>query len=149
MATPKQLTENIEKQMKKAILDALNESTILVWSTAKQLAPFGKTGLLGASIKFFVDEQKLQGTVFTDISYAPHVEYMTKPHIIKPKDKKALAWGKNLGTLPNGDTKREHLAKSVRHPGTRGQPFMRPAIDNNNAQIKKIFAKHINEIKLQ
>ena len=42
-------------------------------------------------------------------------EVGTKPHVIEPRDKQALAW-------PGG----KHPVKRVNHPGTRAQPFMVP-----------------------
>lgn len=50
---------------------------------------------------------------------APHwhfVEYGTRPHIIRPRSKQALWW-------PGA----HHPVKSVYHPGTQAQPFIRPA----------------------
>lgn len=137
----------LDKKLREALIRALTKSAFLVEGTAKELAPFGKTGQLGASIHNFVNEQELNAVIYTELEYSPYVEYSTRAHIIKPKDKKALAWGANLGTLPNGDTKRSHLAKMVRHPGSSEQPFMRPALDNNVENIKKIFASEINSIK--
>jgi hypothetical protein len=45
------------------------------------------------------------------------LEYGTKPHIIRPKEKKALWW-------PGA----EHPVLLVRHPGTPARPFIRPAL---------------------
>lgn len=50
---------------------------------------------------------------------APHwhyVEYGTRPHIIRPRTKRALWW-------PDA----HHPVKMVHHPGTQAQPFIRPA----------------------
>lgn len=44
------------------------------------------------------------------------VEYGTRPHIIRPRTKKALWW-------PGA----RHPVKKVYHPGTKAQPFIRPA----------------------
>lgn len=60
---------------------------------------------------------KRRGTVIT--IEAPHwhfVEYGTKPHIIRPRVKRALWW-------PDA----HHPVKKVYHPGTKAQPFIRPA----------------------
>lgn len=46
------------------------------------------------------------------------VEYGTSPHVITPKDKKAL-WGPTMPT--------SHPVARVNHPGAEAQPFMRPA----------------------
>jgi hypothetical protein len=45
------------------------------------------------------------------------VEVGTRPHVIEPRDKKALAW-------PGG----KHPVKKVHHPGTQAQPHLRPAL---------------------
>jgi HK97 gp10 family phage protein len=53
-------------------------------------------------------------------AHATYVEYGTKPHIIEPKNKKALAFKVNGKTV---------IVKRVQHPGTKAQPFVRPAFD--------------------
>ena len=136
-------------KIKKALGEALEQSAMLVLAKAKEKAPFGKTGLLGNAIFMNVDKENLKASVYTNVSYAPCVEYMTKPHIIRPKNKKALAWGKNIGRLPNGDNMKEVVLRKgqeVHHPGTQAQPYMRPALDTSTEEINAIFAKHINNI---
>lgn len=49
----------------------------------------------------------------------------TPPHIIRPKDKKALHWGGKGGPV----------VKKVEHPGTRPQPFVRNTFRNNLSDI--------------
>ncbi|GIH26069.1 hypothetical protein Aph01nite_43790 [Acrocarpospora phusangensis] len=49
--------------------------------------------------------------------YAAWVEYGTAPHIIRPNSKKALHW-------PTA----RHPVAVVHHPGTRAQPYLRPAV---------------------
>jgi hypothetical protein len=68
----------------------------------------------------------------------------TKPHIIRPKSKKALRWaataaGRRLSGRPRKAAQRGGLgglafAKVVHHPGTRAQPFI-------DASIKEAFQK--------
>lgn len=48
---------------------------------------------------------------------AAMIEFGTRPHIIEPRDKKALAW-------PGG----RHPVKRVHHPGTPAQHIMRNAL---------------------
>lgn len=50
-------------------------------------------------------------------TYAAYVELGTGPHIIRPTGKKALHW---QGAA--------HPVREVHHPGTRPQPFLRPAL---------------------
>lgn len=66
------------------------------------------------------------------VGYAAHVEYGTRPHVIRARKAKALAWGgpRTSGgrlTVTKGVTARPtHFAKSVQHPGTRAQPYLCP-----------------------
>ena len=80
-------------------------------------------GRLKTSIKVKVKDGVL---TFYMVDYAVYVEFGTKPHIIKPKTKKSLAWK---------DGNRKVFAKSVQHPGTRPQPFIRNAFYHKLAAI--------------
>lgn len=73
------------------------------------------TGRLKSSIKWEVDG--LTGRVSTDVPYWVHVEYGTAPHVIRPRNKRALYW-------PGAD----HPVAFVNHPGTPAFPFLRPAL---------------------
>lgn len=53
-------------------------------------------------------------------AYAPYVEFGTKPHTIKPKTKRALKFRVGGQWI---------YAAEVHHPGTKAQPFVRPAFD--------------------
>jgi hypothetical protein len=60
---------------------------------------------------------------------APFLEFDTKPHIIRPKRKKVLAWpaagsARLSGRLRSGGSL--IFARKVRHPGTKAQPFLVP-----------------------
>ena len=150
MGNEAKFSVEMNAKIKKALGDALETSAMLVLGKAKELAPFGKTGELGNRIFVDIDKDKLTARVYTDLSYAPFVEYMTKAHIIRPRFKKSLAWGKNIGTLPNGDNMKEVVLRKgqeVHHPGTQAQPFMRPALDTSTEEINRIFAKAINNIR--
>lgn len=60
-----------------------------------------------------------------DIQSAPHAQFVhfkTRPHIIKPKNKKALRWA--IG----GDFR--FSKEGVMHPGYKGDPFFQDAIDS-------------------
>ncbi len=55
----------------------------------------------------------------------------TKPHIITPKNKKVLAW-RSVSYSSFGRRKYSpySFAMMVRHPGTKGQPFLSKAADS-------------------
>lgn len=78
------------------------------------------TGALKASIEFHLEGLKLivSATGGADgRTYAAYVELGTAPHVIYPKDKRALFW---KGAA--------HPVGKVNHPGTRPRPYLRPAL---------------------
>lgn len=77
-----------------------------------------RTGRLRQSITTRIETGKV--TVGPTASYAPYVEYGTKPHIIRPVHAKALAFEVG-GSLV--------FAKLVHHPGFAGRFFARGAYE--------------------
>ena len=80
--------------------------------------------------------------VYHDANRAPHavfVNFGTRPHIIKPKTKKALRW---VG--PNGFI----FAKEVKHPGYRGDAYMVRAATQAIKSMRKIVDDVMREVDL-
>lgn len=107
---------------------ALVKACALVEKSAKQNAP-KDTGALARSITSEIDN--LQGIVFTPLEYAPYVEYGTGLFAESSgrqdvpwsyKDEKGV-WHKTSGMKP--------------------QPFMRPALDDNQSKIIEIIKEGI------
>ena len=67
----------------------------------------------------------------SNIKYARGVEFGTRPHIIKAKNKKALYW--------KGAS---HPVKSVRHPGSKAKPYLIPAFEKE----KDTFINDLKEV---
>lgn len=88
------------------------------------------TGVLKNSIRHEVDEEGNINIYMTD--YARHVEYGTKPHVIRIKNKKALSDGKTI------------FGTKVNHPGTRAQPFIRPSLH----QLSKIVKHRLDDAEV-
>jgi hypothetical protein len=102
---------------------------------AKKRVP-RKTGFLARSI--------VPGTVsdntaliFVNAPYAAAVELGSKPHVIVPKRARVLAWptasgnrrlsGRARKGVSSGDMT---FAARVNHPGTKAQPFVKPAAED-------------------
>ncbi|NEB83969.1 HK97 gp10 family phage protein [Streptomyces anulatus] len=98
---------------------AVDRTRIDVQNEARRRAPVD-TGRLRSSIVSRAEGsgRNVGYLVGTNVNYAAAVEYGTAPHVIKPTNKKALYW-------PGA----RHPVAQVNHPGTRAQPFMRPAIE--------------------
>ena len=62
----------------------------------------------------------------SNIKYARGVEFGTRPHLIKPKNKKALYW---KGA--------KHPVKSVNHPGSKAKPYLIPAFESEKDYLIK------------
>jgi HK97 gp10 family phage protein len=74
----------------------------------------------------------MEVTVHTsNIKYAPMVEYGTRPHLIKPKNKKALYW---KGA--------KYPVKTVNHKGSRPKPYLIPAFEHT----KNDFINDLKEV---
>lgn len=90
-------------------------------------------GGLRDSINWSADNRHVE--IFTSVVYAAilHFGGKTKPHTIKPKHKKALAW-------PGG----KYPVKEVHHPGSNIPP--RPFLgidDDDKAEILDILTRHL------
>ena len=95
-----------------------NEIALSLQNNIKKEAPY-KQGRLKRSIR--VDTRLYNKysiiTGYYDEGIAPHGKYVlsgTKPHMIKPKNKKALHWGGKSGPFSKG-----HM-----HPGTKPNDFL-------------------------
>jgi len=98
------------------------------------------TGRLKNSIKV---RETNYGIVIWMADYGRFVEFGTLPHIINPKDKKALKFevGKKERLGKKGQKARFVFAKEVKHPGTRPNPFIRNTIQN---KLKEIILEEIS-----
>lgn len=94
----------LEEDIGKAILD-----------DAQQFVP-KRTGRLHDSLRAEAHNKVLRvGSL--DCNYSTDVELGTPPHVILPRNKKALYW-------PGA----AHPVAKVNHPGTEPRPYLRPAL---------------------
>jgi len=80
-----------------------------------------KTGNLRTSLGVKVESSRvIIGPDERQAPYGGYVEFGTGPHVIRPKSKKVLSF------VVNG---KRVFATKVNHPGTKAQPYVRPAFD--------------------
>jgi hypothetical protein len=112
----------IRRQMSRLVPDLSREVTAKTAQQIYEQARAGadrhtKTGALVRSLQI----QRLGDARYAvghDLQMAPHalfVHWGTKPHLIRPKDKKALRWVGSNGYV---------FAKIVHHPGYKGDPYL-------------------------
>jgi hypothetical protein len=124
LAVFKRLTKTAQREMQDATVDALQEiRTLTVRDTPVD------HGRLRSSYRVDMRLDKLGGRVGTNVVYAPYVEHGTRPHVIRPKNAKALRFSLQTGSkLSNRQAIFSTIyAKSVNHPGTSAQPHLGPA----------------------
>lgn len=78
-----------------------------------------RSGHLRSSISWDLTTNPLQVDIGSDVEYAIFCEVGTKPHVIR-----------SHGNYPLRSAKGEVFGRVVHHPGTRAQPFLRPALDD-------------------
>ena len=106
----------------------MGKACALVEASAKRNAPKG-TGELRRSITSKVEERggEVVGTVYTPLEYAPYVEYGTGLF--------AESGGRQDVPWHYQDDKGEWHTTSGQNP----HPFMRPALNQNREQIKRVL----------
>jgi HK97 gp10 family phage protein len=118
--------------------NAVNRIIIKVENSAKRNAPVNKS-FGGGNLRQSIRSQMtgpMQGMVLVGAEYGIYVHEGTRPHEIRIRYKKVLAnkrTGQIFGTL-------------VHHPGTRPQPFLQQAIDDNMGFINSEFEKVVDNI---
>ena len=111
----------------------------------KLLAP-RKTGNLGRTIHIGSVTPTRAETI-ASASYAAYVERGTKPHVIRPRNRKALRFPASSGDARLSGSPRSggrvRFAKRVNHPGTKAQPFMVPGAQKavEGAGLKSLVVK--------
>lgn len=128
----KALLEVKEALRREAVRRAAVEAGELVADTARRLAPV-RTGTLRRSIEVKVEHGERASTVEVAPNrkvawYAHLVEFGAARHVILPKNRKALK-------TPAG------VYRQVVHPGHAPRPFMRPAWDAAQDEVRQIVAR--------
>lgn len=93
-----------------------------------------------------LQRNKLRAKVVNKHKAAKFIEFGTRPHIIRAKNKPFLAFNvANSGSLVTRKTNKSFvMVKQVHHPGTQPHPFMRPAARSNQNFYIRGMKKIIN-----
>ncbi len=112
----------------------MRELAVIAVGEQKRLAPV-RTGNLRRTIHIGKVTRTSAETV-ASANYAVHVEFGTKAHEIRPRNRQALRWKARGGGV--------RFAKVVHHPGTRPKPYMIPGAQKAIASVAlrdKVIAK--------
>lgn len=117
---------------------AVQKSALTLQSAAIKEAPVNK-GHGGGNLRQNIRVQSLTKTRAVIRSAAPYsaaVEEGTRPHVIVPRVKKALADRRN----------NLFFGRLVHHPGTKANPFMQRAVEKTKSQVSGFFEVAIKTI---
>lgn len=119
------LTHRLDTIANMQLKDIMVQATSLVHAQAKLLAPVD-TGNLAGSIHMTVKSHNdtLEGRVYTNVQYAPYVEFGTGV--------------RGNGTYPY-DVQGLKLSYHESWTGMPAQPYMYPALKQNEQTIRKMF----------
>lgn len=124
-----EVSANLDSFINKGLPDAMRLAMMQAVSTVQQAAQMkapSDTGNLKRSIEIDVEEDGTQGIVYSNCEYAPYVEIGTGIHSAKGTGRKK-PW-------------RYHGSHGwVTTSGNPAQPFLEPAVDENQSQIIKFF----------
>lgn len=125
----KRLLKKMTPAVQKAIERFLIKGGIIVKTQAKALAPV-RTARLKNSISSKVDKMKQMVTIGPHVDpYDVYVETGTRPHRIDSPVKLKTGWV-YIGM----------------HPGTKAQPYMKPALESNVDNLRDIFIRELDLI---
>lgn len=122
LANVKQKLISIVKARNKTRLTKIGEECVQSIQTILD-ARYGSDSPLLDSIQYrILDDFNVE--IFSDSKIAVFLEKGTKPHIIRPKNKKALAF-RSLEKGPSGNSNYgdKIIVKEVKHPGFEARPF--------------------------
>lgn len=123
------------KNMPQAVRIGVQNATHYMQLEIAKSSPIGKSRVKGGlRNSWHAEISPLQGVVYTDKNYAIYVHEGTRPHLIKPKNGRALFW---QGAV--------HPYRVIHHPGTKGNPFARRAFERNQNEIEKMFLEEIDK----
>ena len=126
----------------KQVKECMDKAVLMVHAQAKLLAPVD-TGALAGSIhpKVITEGNKIIGKVYTNLNYAPFVEFGTgiKGNGTYPNKKVKLTYRSTPWVYtPNGGE------DFYRTEGQVAQPYMYPAIKQNEKKIKSMFKEALH-----
>ena len=130
-----QTFRRINDESANGIQKQIVKSGLIIETNAKKAAP-SDTGRLRSSIQTEIKNNGFTAQVFTDVNYAPFVEYGTRAHFPPPNALKGWARRHNMPGMEF------IIARSINRRGTKARPFLFPAFEKE----KQPFINGISKI---
>lgn len=130
---------------KKALKQAMVRSVADIAETAREKAPTGVSSPgLHRAIRTKATFDKGEVFILRSVRHGPFVEFGTKPHFPPPA---ALEkWARIKLGSPNPSATAFLIARKISRTGTKAQPFMTPAIEQNQRRVVKHFVQALGQV---
>ena len=125
--------DRLIRTARRAIALAIKYTATEVWGNVRKEAPVDHGRLAGSFQLDQVDD--LTYRIWSGVEYALAVHEGTNPHVIEPKNKKALYW--------NGA---KHPVRRVMHPGTQANPYADRAIEQASSRMNEFISRALREV---
>ena len=129
---------DVEGILRRSIKNAMERSVSKLHNYATPHHRFiSRTGTLERAVQSEVTDGGFRGVVSLNegvAGYGPCVHEGSRAHVIRPRNKRVLRWPGKGGFV---------FSKISHHPGYKGDPFLYDALDDNSAEIDKIFDEEI------
>lgn len=129
---------DVEGILRRSIKNAMERSVSKLHNYATTHHRFiSRTGTLERAVQSEVTDGDFRGVVSLNegvAGYGPCVHEGSRAHVIRPRNKRVLRWPGKGGFV---------FSKIAHHPGYKGDPFLYDALDDNSAEIDKIFDEEI------
>lgn len=119
--------------MRRRTKAGIREGALFLERAIAQKMRKGKTGGARGSV-LYKPVSDLEGHVVSSLDYVSILEDGSRPHIIRPKRAKVLAFPGGGGTV---------FTRFVRHPGTRGYHAFRDGVAASVRAVESILARHL------
>ena len=129
---------DVEGILRRSIKNAMERSVSKLHNYATTHHRFiSRTGTLERAVQSEVTDGGFRGVVSLNegvAGYGACVHEDSRAHVIRPRNKRVLRWPGKGGFV---------FSKISHHPGYKGDPFLYDALDDNSAEIDKIFDEEI------
>lgn len=125
--------DGVNAEAERAVKRVVRKTAVRVEGRAKELVPVD-TGRLRSSITHEIDASGFSGTVGTNVEYARDVEFGRMGGDLSRGDLRGLAGWMNRKGI-EGASRRRRIVTGVASHGTRAQPYLFPAWEQNRKQF--------------
>ena len=125
--------DRLIRTARRAIALAIKYTATEVWGNVRKEAPVDHGRLAGSFQLEKVDD--LSYRIWSGVEYAWAVHEGTNPHVIEPKNKKALYW---KGA--------KYPVKRVMHPGIKANPYADRAVEQASSRMNEFISRALREV---